>query len=117
MSLTFSILCRETNKYLWIGQGHCGEMTNFYTGEPATMERLRRFLNEHKGKHLEFICNDHDEKYGNYDEFRPDLDGKSVKELEKLADRDFHRMQRKMEARLAALAAARRRLKSKSFKP
>ena len=68
MSETFSIACHETKSRVWIGQGW-GEMTCFYTGEPETMERLRRFFNAHKGKPLVFVCNDEDEIVHAYDEF------------------------------------------------
>lgn len=57
MSQTFSLICRETKQKIWIGQGW-GEMTGFYTGEPETMARLRRFLNATRGKALEFVMND-----------------------------------------------------------
>jgi hypothetical protein len=33
-------------------------MSTFYTGEPEIIERLKRFLNAHSGKQLEFVCND-----------------------------------------------------------
>ena len=68
MSETFSIVCHETKKRVWIGQGW-GEMTSFYTGEPETMERLRRFLNAHAGKPLTFVCNDRNDNIYDYDEF------------------------------------------------
>lgn len=61
MSQTFSLVCRETNLGVWIGQGR-GSMTSLYTGEPATMERLKRFLNSHIGKQLEFVCDDHSDQ-------------------------------------------------------
>lgn len=57
MSQTFSLVCKETKRSIWIGQGH-GVMSVFYSGMPETMERLKRFLNAHAGKQLEFVCND-----------------------------------------------------------
>lgn len=35
-------------------------MSCFYSGDPEIMERLTRFLNAHKGKPLEFVCDDRD---------------------------------------------------------
>ena len=50
-------------------------MTSFYTGEPGTMERLRKFLNAHLNKPLVFVCNDRDETVHAYDEFELESDG------------------------------------------
>lgn len=58
MSQSFDLVCDETRKLIWIGQGPLPpntEMTVLYSGEPRTMEALRRFLNEHRGKALRFI--------------------------------------------------------------
>lgn len=45
-------------------------MTNFYTGEPVTMERLRRFLVETNGKPLVLMCSDKDDgDWHDYEEF------------------------------------------------
>lgn len=60
MSTTFSLVCRETNLGVWIGQGRGAQMTCFYSGQPEIMERLARFLNAHKGKSLELVCDDQD---------------------------------------------------------
>lgn len=68
MSRTFALVCHETKLCVWIGQGN-GPMTNFYTGDQNVMERLRRFLNEHKGKPLEFICHDDGDDWSEYAEF------------------------------------------------
>lgn len=57
MSQTFSLVCHETKQAIWIGQGH-GSMGSLYYGEVHTMENLKRFLNEHRGKSLEFLCDD-----------------------------------------------------------
>lgn len=88
MSLSFSLVCRETKRKIRVGQGHhvpvyervkvqrledrgpryvdgreIGarlQMNTFYYGEPETMDRLHHFLNEHMGKQLEFVCNEYD---------------------------------------------------------
>lgn len=53
MSQTFYLICHETKKMIWIGQGG-KEMRIFYSGVPATMIALKRFLNDHRGKQLCF---------------------------------------------------------------
>ena len=68
MSQTFSLVCHETKKRIWIGQGW-GTMTSFYSGEPKTMKRLKRFLNAHRGKGLVFLCTDDDDSVVNYHEY------------------------------------------------
>ena len=57
MSQTFRLVCHDTKKSLWIGQGW-GSMTTLYSGEPTIMQALKRFLNEHRGRALEFVCSD-----------------------------------------------------------
>jgi hypothetical protein len=39
MSVTKHIACKTCRKYLWIGQANY-----LYTGDPGTMENLRKFL-------------------------------------------------------------------------
>lgn len=69
MSQTFSLYCPETKLKVWIGQGsfHDG-MRVLYTGEPQTMERLKRFLNAHQDKPIIFSCDDRD-PFGDCREF------------------------------------------------
>ncbi len=72
MSNTFSLACKDTRVKLWIGQGRSGVMTTLYSGDPHTLDKLRRFLNEHRGKHLVLICDDSEPEYGwasDYKEF------------------------------------------------
>lgn len=57
MSQTFSLVCPSTQKRIWLGQGW-GEMTNLYSGQPETMEALKRFLNDHIDKPVYFVCDD-----------------------------------------------------------
>jgi hypothetical protein len=51
MSSSYRIICKETKQSVWIGQGF-GGMECLYSGEPETMELLRKFLNETMGKKL-----------------------------------------------------------------
>lgn len=67
MSQTFSLICRETNKRLWVGQGW-GAMESFYTA-PEHRDRVTRFLNEHVGKTLQFVCDDTSEEVHDMQEF------------------------------------------------
>ena len=55
MSYSFALVCHETKKRVWIGQGW-GEMRTLYSGEEKTMESLKKFLNDHINKPLEFLC-------------------------------------------------------------
>jgi len=57
MSQTFSLVCHETRKRVWVGQGW-GKMTTFYSGVPSTMDSLKDFLADHEGKALVLLCND-----------------------------------------------------------
>lgn len=66
MSQTFSIVCHETKKRIWIGQGW-GEMTILYYGVHSTMENLKRFLNDHIDKQLVFLCNDKNNEIYDYE--------------------------------------------------
>lgn len=68
MSLSFSLVCDETRQRIWIGQGHHDPeqdyepvMDTLYSGEAKTMEALRRFLNETRGKPLRFVVDDYPE--------------------------------------------------------
>ena len=55
MSNTFYLVCHETKKRVWIGQGG-GNMTQIYSGELDTMAALKRFLNDHMFQSLRFVC-------------------------------------------------------------
>jgi hypothetical protein len=68
MAQTFSLVCEETRKKIWVGQG-TGKMTSFYTGEPRIMERLGIFLREHEGKTLRLLCDDWNAMLLDYEEF------------------------------------------------
>lgn len=58
MSNTFYLVCDETKKKVWIGQGWT-EMTTFYSGESSTMESLKKFLNDHLRENLRMTsCHD-----------------------------------------------------------
>lgn len=67
MSQTFSIVCHETKQKVWVGQGW-GLMTNFYRGDPKTMERLGDFLRTHEGKPLFLLCDDSNDMFCGYQE-------------------------------------------------
>lgn len=69
MSQTFSLVCRETQQYLWIGQGHGGTMEVFYSGAKDVIKNLPKFLNATKGLPLLFCCDDLEEFYDDYAEF------------------------------------------------
>ena len=58
MSQTFSLVCHEKRKRVWIGQGQDGLMGTFYSGEKQTMRQLHRFFLETTGSPVELICND-----------------------------------------------------------
>lgn len=72
MGETFSLVCHETRKRVWIGQGW-ERMLNFYGGDKVTMDALKRFLNEHIGKSLEFLCDDTNEQILGYDDYGPPM--------------------------------------------
>ena len=57
MSQTFSLICKKTKSRVWIGQGW-KRMSNFYANDKTVIDGLKKFLNDHKGKIIEFICND-----------------------------------------------------------
>ena len=59
MSQTHSIVCHATKERVWIGQGS-GGISCFYSGEPATMEALRWFLDKNRYQDLAMICDDLD---------------------------------------------------------
>jgi len=68
MSHTYSLVCHETKKKIWIGQGWSG-MTTFYSGSAETMEKLRRFLCDHYGKNIVFLCDIENETFCEYKEY------------------------------------------------
>lgn len=68
MSQTWSLVCHETKKKVWIGQG-TGSMSRFYSRVPSIMERLRQFLVEHEDKNLVFLCDDNDWDCTDYEEY------------------------------------------------
>jgi hypothetical protein len=57
MSQTFSIVCHETKRRVWVGQGW-GKMQALYSDDKEAMANLRAFLNDHIGRPLEFVCDD-----------------------------------------------------------
>lgn len=59
MSETFELVCDETRRRVWIGQGH-GDMGTLYSGEDHTMEALKAFLNDHRNTPIMFINDDSD---------------------------------------------------------
>lgn len=67
MSQTYSLVCHETRKRIWVGQGW-GKMSVFYSGEPETMEALGMFLREHEGIPLVLLCNDIHEDVLDYED-------------------------------------------------
>lgn len=73
MSQTFSLICKKTKSRVWIGQGW-GEMESFYSGNKKTMDGLKKFLNDNKGKVIEFICDDENDFIfeENYKEYADD---------------------------------------------
>ncbi len=67
MSTNYMLVCPETKEGVWIGQGN-GGMKILYSGDAETMEYLRRFLVDTRGKELHLIC-EHDEEWGNYADY------------------------------------------------
>jgi hypothetical protein len=66
MSYLWKMVCHETKKEVFIGQGY-REMSNFWTTEKEDMDRFRRFLLAHAGKPLEFVGQDWlDERYDRF---------------------------------------------------
>lgn len=59
MSMEFYIVCPETKKKLWIGQGSYNDMKTFYKNA-YYLSVLADFLNSHLGKAL-FVANSEDE--------------------------------------------------------
>lgn len=56
MSETYSLICKETKKRIWIGQGRQNKgMGTLYSGMTEVMEELIHFLNDHIGKQLQFV--------------------------------------------------------------
>ena len=83
MSATFSIVCEECIvddklQSMWIGQGSNADgMRALYSGDQKVMDRLKRFLNRHRGHGLVFVCDDTEGcmlKGIGYEEFEPDPD-------------------------------------------
>ena len=68
MSQTFALVCDETQRYVWVGQGW-RKMTTFYSGMPDTMATLKQFLVDHIGKSLEFVCIDTTYTLSDYGEY------------------------------------------------
>ena len=68
MSQTFYLVCHETKKRIWIGQGR-GKMTVLYTGEKITMESLKKFLNDHMHKDIQFVCFDTSDTIHEYERY------------------------------------------------
>jgi len=48
MSTTWHLICRARRTSVWIGQGW-PTMSSFYSGDPGTMDALRRFLVDSHG--------------------------------------------------------------------
>lgn len=67
MSQAYSLICPETRKKVWVGQGY-GKMDSFYRGEPLTMRKLGAFLRDHEGKAL-MLVSDSFEPADDYDEY------------------------------------------------
>lgn len=65
MSQTYSLVCHETKRRIWIGQGW-GQMSVFYSGEADTMKALGNFLRTHEGKPLVLLCDDSHESIFDY---------------------------------------------------
>ena len=57
MSVTYSLACPALGLTMWVGQGSPG-MRSFYSGEPAVMEKLGRFLQHASGNAL-YLMSDH----------------------------------------------------------
>lgn len=76
MSQTFQLVCHETKRWVWIGQGrnrgYNPLITVFYTGDPEVMADLKLFFQVTMGKPLVLICNDITELPDDYHEFGTD---------------------------------------------
>jgi len=61
MSRTFSLVCEETNRRIWIGQSTTATKIGYrtYTAEEE-ITNLNRWLMEHHNKDIRFICDDFD---------------------------------------------------------
>lgn len=68
MSATFALVCHETQKRVWIGQG-IGNMSNFYWAMPSVMNALAEFLRDHKDLPLFFVCQDHHDEVFAYEDY------------------------------------------------
>ncbi len=70
MSDTWHLVCDETKKRIWIGQGW-GGMTTLYSDEDETMEMLKRFLNEHQTpKTIRFVNSSAESEIYDYREYK-----------------------------------------------
>jgi hypothetical protein len=67
MSQTFSLVCHETKKRVWVGQG-LNKMTVFYSGKQETMEKLKKFLQDHYEKDIVLLCDDTNDDIMDYEE-------------------------------------------------
>ena len=77
MSQTFHLVCHETKQEVWVGQGHGGVMTSFYSAQSKTMAALARFLAATAGKALvlmeaDQLC-DFDDAYEEFEEGPDDV--------------------------------------------
>ena len=54
MSRIFVLVCPETKKSIWIGQGS-GAISTIYSEDEEVMENLIGFLDEHQNKEIRFM--------------------------------------------------------------
>jgi len=54
MSICYHLICVETKKSIWVGQGYA--TWDFYSKDPEVMEKLGRFLAAHEGKNLMLLA-------------------------------------------------------------
>jgi hypothetical protein len=66
VSLTYSLVCDAAKLQVWVGQGHGGKMTSFYSGEEATMRALGCFLEKTRGKAVHLRCDDRRTRHHDY---------------------------------------------------
>lgn len=82
MTKKFSIVCKETERRICIGQGW-SEMTSFYKNS-RTLCALESFLNNHNGKDILFICEDDNDWICDYREYNSHE--QEIQEKEEKAD-------------------------------
>lgn len=74
MSETYELVCHATRQRLWVGQGRQGHgMEIFYSGEPETLDLLKRFLAATVGYELILLCTDRpgqNDDWLDYEEFK-----------------------------------------------